>query len=315
MLDLSRQSILIGEDKQKLLSAAKVTIIGVGALGTVAAELLVRSGVNNLILIDRDLVEASNLQRQTLFTSEDLGLSKVTSAKKKLLGINPDVNIKVEAVHLNSSNVNLIKSDLILDCTDNLDTRFLINDYCKKNKLPFIYAAAIKNHGYVLPVLPDSACLSCILQPASIETCNQVGVLNTITSSIAAMQINLAIKIITKDQVNLELVYYNIDNQTIKKIKVNRKENCLPCNNIFNYLNKGDDTKKIKFCSTNKFHFITKNVNFNHLKEHWQQQGKVIEDEISLKFQNILLFKDGRVIISAQSEKEAKSLLSQWIGN
>ena len=142
---------------QKKIQESSVTIIGCGALGTVAAELMVRSGVHNLTIIDRDTIETSNLQRQSLYTLDDVGKTKVITAKNKLLEINPNVNIKAQIIHLDNQNIkNLETPNIILDCTDNIKTRLLINDYAKKNKINWIYSAAIKTKGMILPIFSES---------------------------------------------------------------------------------------------------------------------------------------------------------------
>src|SRR3989344_6084298 len=126
----SRQILLkeIGREGQKLLQDKKVAIVGVGALGTVAAELLARAGVGNLILVDRDMVEESNLQRQTLFDEKDIGKNKAAAAEQRIKKINSDIKVEFHSIHLNPQNIDVLQSaDLILDCTDNLQTRFLIN--------------------------------------------------------------------------------------------------------------------------------------------------------------------------------------------
>ena len=146
----SRQTALseIGEKGQQLLAQKKVVIVGVGALGSVAAELLIRAGLGKLLLIDRDIVEESNLPRQFLYCEDDIGKSKALAAQERLQKINKNCQIQAEAAHLNKKNLSLLAdADLILDGTDNLSTRFLLNDYCKKEKKLWIYAAAIKTSG------------------------------------------------------------------------------------------------------------------------------------------------------------------------
>src|SRR3989338_4354446 len=195
----SRQILLqeIGKEGQVILQNKKVAIVGVGALGTVAAELLARAGGGSLILIDRDTVEESNLQRQTRFDEKSAGKNKASAAEKRIKEINSEIKVEFHSLHLNSQNIGLLQSaDLILDCTDNLQTRFLINDYCRKEKKIWIYAAAIKTSGYVMPVFPNGPCLQCFLTESSQETCDTVGVLNTITVSIASLQATLALKIL-----------------------------------------------------------------------------------------------------------------------
>lgn len=227
-----RQTILaeIGPHGQKLLEKAKIAIVGIGALGTVSAELLVRSGITNLLLIDNDTIEETNLQRQLLFQESDLKKNKALAAKTQLLKINSHAKITAFANRLTTNNLKILKkSHLILDCTDNLETRFLINDFCKQHHLPWIYASAIKTHGYVMPIFPEGPCLHCFLKNSSIETCSTSGVLNTITTSIAALQTTQAIKIITKKITEPKLYYYNIYSPELKIITINKNPNCPLC--------------------------------------------------------------------------------------
>ena len=228
-----RQTILaeIGSHGQTLINKSKIAIIGLGALGTVAAELLLRTGVNNLTLIDNDTIEESNLQRQLLFQESDLKKNKVTSAKHHLLKINKTAKIKVIPTRLTKTNINLLTNhNLILDCTDNLQTRFLINFFCNQHHVPWFSASAIKTHGYVMPILPEGPCLRCFLKNSPIETCSASGVLNTITTSIAALQVTQAIKIITNKVTKPKLYYYNIYSPELKIITINRNSKCCKIN-------------------------------------------------------------------------------------
>ena len=313
----SRQEILIGKDNQKKIEQAKLAIIGIGALGTVTAELFTRAGIGELLLIDRDLVELSNLQRQTLFNEDDINNYKAETAKKKLKKINSKIKIITKNIHLNKDNIDVLNDyDLILDCTDNLQTRFLINDYCKKNSKVWIYSSAIKNSGYVFPILNDGPCLQCFIkQPINLETCTTAGVLNTITSSIAALQSTIAIKNILEGNVEPTLYHYNIWEQQFKKIKINKRDDCPSCNNRFNYL---DNVKQmtVKFCSAGKYQIQGNDkIDREGIKKNWQNLGDVIDDGITLRFKGIMLFKDGRAIIKANTEEEAQVIYSKYVGN
>ena len=223
----SRQTILpeIGEEGQKLISQARITIIGVGALGTGAAELLLRAGIKNLTLVDPDIIELSNLQRQNLFDETDLNKSKIEVAKEKLQKINQDVKINIEKVELTDNNIkNIIKKEntnLILDCTDNIKTRFLINDYCKENKLTWIFSSVAGTKGMLAAISPKGPGLQKILpENAEGETSCTLGILNTVTRIISSMQVTLALKIIIGAKVNYnELITYNAWENKLEKIK------------------------------------------------------------------------------------------------
>lgn len=314
----ARQTILaeIGAAGQEKIENSVVAIVGLGALGTVAAELLVRAGIGTLILIDRDVVEESNLQRQTLYEEKDIGRSKVVAAKEKLERINSKANLEVQAVHLNADNISiLVGANLILDCTDNLQTRLVINDFCRKENKRWIYGAAIKTSGYVLPILPSGPCLRCFLQEANLETCETAGVLNTITSSIAALQVTLALPILLEKEIEPFLYHYNIWNPELKKIKINKNKDCPPCKGEYEYLEKKEESRMVKFCSSGRYQIDGKKINLPEMKKRWEKIDKVIDDVIMLSFRNILLFEDGRALIKASSEEEALSTYSKWVGD
>ncbi|MDP3990155.1 MAG: HesA/MoeB/ThiF family protein [archaeon] len=314
----SRQELLtdIGKEGQLILKNKTVAIVGIGALGTVSSELLTRAGIGNLILIDRDVIELSNLQRQNLFTENDLGKSKSNVAKIRLTQINSTLNLTSYSIHLNSKNISVLKNaDLILDCTDNLSTRFLINDFCKKNNLPWIYAAAIKTSGQVMPILPGGPCLSCFVKETPTESCNTAGVLNSATSSISALQVSLALKILLGKETAPELYCYDLWKPEFRILSISKNKECLACNGRYNYLNNLTESKQIKFCSSGKYQIDGTPKDFIALKHKLEIIDKVELDEDLFKFQNILLFKDGRAIIKANSEEEALACYAKHIEN
>jgi len=303
----SRQEILIGKKAQNILKNSKVAIIGLGALGTVSAELLARAGVN-LTLIDRDLIELTNLQRQ-LFQEKDINKPKALILKEKLKKINSNIKIFSHFEHLDYENINLLKSNLILDCTDNLETRFLINEFSIKNKIPFIYSSAIKNQGYVFNIL-GKPCLKCLLKKSiTTETCETSGVLNTITNSISSIQVNEAIKILTKNSPEKDLIYLNLENNSLSKIKVKSDKNCPVCNNKFEYL-EGKKSNISKYCNS---YIFKEKFNYNLVKAKLKKLGSK-EIQKAIIFDKITIFPKS-IIIKTNSEKEAKSLYSRYIGN
>lgn len=227
----SRQALLkeIGE-RQHFLINGVIAIVGLGALGTHSAELLARAGVENLILIDDDVIEESNLQRQTLFAEENLGKSKVEVAKYKLQKINSRVKISIHESLLTEENVSLLNpADLILDCSDNLKVRFLVNKYCKEKKKIWIYSSAVKTSGYVMAIYPEGPCLECFLQEAELDSSCTAGVLNTIIASISSLAVTLALKILTKQEIPKELYHYNIWKPEFRKLIVKKREDCMVC--------------------------------------------------------------------------------------
>ena len=323
-----RQEILkeIGKKGQQKLRNSSAAIVGLGALGSASAELLARAGIGRLILIDRDIVELSNLQRQNLFEESDVGKPKASQAKIHLKKINSDVKIDFFIDDLNSESIDKTfygKINLILDCTDNLETRFLLNDLSIKNKIPFIYSSAIGAKGCVFNIIPNSTpCLRCFLkESAQLETCETAGVLNTITNIISSLQASECIKILLKKK-NLEkkLLFFDVWKNELIKINVNKNENCFCCvRKNFEYLNSKKSAKIVKLCGNNIYEIKSKPIGtaqFNILKNRLKKIGKVADFFYCINFAGKLtIFRDGRALIKAKDEKEAKSLYSKLIGN
>ncbi len=303
----SRQEIVLGSEGQRKVTESSVAVVGVGALGTVVAEQLVRAGVGKIFLVDRDVVEESNLQRQTLFVEKDVGRSKVDAAVEKLQEINSSVTIVGKAVHLSVKNVDCLDVDLIVDCTDNLETRFLLDDYCRKNGKHWVYGAAIKKEGYVMLISPEGPWLRNFVQEASLETCESAGVLGMTTSAVGSLQAALALQFLAGENVVRELCYINIGTMTMRKMAVVKKEL-----DDFKYLEKKEDIRKVRFCGGNKFQIFGRAVDFAVLKERYPG---AIEDSETLRVKGITLFKDGRALVVAASEEEARSVYSKVVGN
>ncbi len=203
----SRQELFfgIGRDGQARLRASRVLLIGCGALGSSLAEMMTRAGVGALTLVDRDYVEESNLQRQSLFDEEDAarGLPKAVAAEAKLRRINSDVKLRGIVADLSPESAGevLRDADLVLDGTDNFETRFLLNDVCVREKLPWIYGACVGAYGLALVVRPRlTPCLRCVLEeqppPGSGPTCDTAGVVAPIVHVIAGIQAGEALKLL-----------------------------------------------------------------------------------------------------------------------
>src|SRR3989338_8797285 len=345
-----RQEIFgeIGKKGQEKLSKSSVAIVGLGALGSVSAELLARAGIGKLILIDRDVVELSNLQRQSLYDEEGIGKPKALAAKERLNKINSEVEIEIFADDLNYNNIieiisitkegndgknidengnndkkniknskknsNNIKisnnknADLILDCTDNLETRFLINDFSVKNKIPFIYSSAVGSKGYVFNVIPDkTACLRCFLkEAAALDTCETAGVLNTITGLIPSIQANEAIKILLKKgNPEKNLLFFDVWKNELSKTKINKNNGCICCaKRNFEYLSGKKSSKIMKLCGDGIYQIKTKSID--------KQQSSNLRNKLK---KILIIFNDGRALIKAKDEKEAKSIYSKFVGN
>src|SRR6266487_2319536 len=211
MLDrYSRQTLFrpIGKEGQEQLRAASVTIIGCGALGTVLANNLCRAGVGRLVIADRDFIELNNLQRQILFDEEDIArhIPKAVAAAEKLQRINSEVQVE-----------SLVQdTDLVLDATDNFETRYLLNDVCVKYQRPWIYSGVISSYGVTMNILPgDTACLRCVFPemplPGTTPTCDTAGVLNGIVGAITGIASTEALKILLKSaKVSREMFWMDV---------------------------------------------------------------------------------------------------------
>lgn len=323
----TRQEIFkgIGKKGQNKLRNSTAAIVGLGALGSVSAELLTRAGIGKLILIDRDAVELTNLQRQVLFDESDLGRPKALAAKEHLSRINSEVKTDFFIEDLNFGNIGKILNEgigVILDCTDNMETRFLINDFSVKSKIPFIYSSAVGGRGCVFNVIPDkTACLRCFIKEAAqLDTCETAGILNTITNLISSVQADEAIKILLKKDFERNLLFFNIWKNELMKIKLNKNKSCVCCaENNFEYLGGKKSSKAVKLCGDNIFQIKTKSMGgkqFSTLKNRLRKIGRVADFGYCINFDSkMTIFSDGRALIKAKDEKEAKSLYSRLVGN
>ncbi len=313
----SRQEIFskIGKQGQVKLKQKKITIIGLGALGSNSANLLARAGVFNLNLIDRDIVELSNLQR-TLFTEQDIGLPKCFALEKYLKQIDANINIESHGTDLNNTNIEILRSDLILDCTDNLETRYLINEYCIREKIAWVHASCIKDIGEVISFTPDGACYNCIFPKAkSNETCETAGILNTTVGLTSSIQVNESIKILLNKQPNPNLIRLNIWKPTIENITIKKNLDCHACNHDFKYLTGEKLVKTTKFCGSGTYQIWGEPIQLSKLRKNLEKLGEVKSEDYFIIFKNLSIFKDGRVLIKAANEKQAKSEFSKYIGN
>ncbi|HEX5706860.1 MAG TPA: ThiF family adenylyltransferase [Pyrinomonadaceae bacterium] len=239
----SRQILFegIGEEGQRRIREARVTIVGCGALGSAQVEMLARAGVGHLRIADRDFVEESNLQRQTMFTEQDARerMPKAAAAARRVAEINSDVRVEAEVVDVNNSNVErLIEGrDVVLDATDNFTTRFLLNDACVKHGVAWVYGAAVGSYGVMMTVRPHATpCLRCVFPevPAagSAPTCDTAGVIMPIILMVAAVQVSEALKLVTGQVENLHasLMQFDVWQNDWRRISLGeRAPDCPAC--------------------------------------------------------------------------------------
>jgi len=327
----------IGKEGQKKLTGKKVAIIGCGALGCTSANLMVRSGVGCVKIIDRDFIEECNLQRQTLFDEDDISnnLPKAIAAKKKLQKINSNITIEATVAEINPSNIdsNLHDTDLIIDGTDNFETRFLINDYCVKNAIPWIYGACIGSIGITMSIIPGvTPCLRCALQDiptfGSTETCDTAGILSPASGIIASIQAAEALKILTDNvaAVNRYLLKFDLWKNEITRLKIHnlREINiCKTCkSNQFEYLKMGKYSATTTLCGRNAVQIVPvngSNINLPMLASRLKPIGNVSFNKYMLRLETdkyvVTVFPDSRVIITGTNDlPTAKSIYAKYIG-
>lgn len=324
----------IGRQGQEKLLASFVVIVGMGALGCVSANELVRAGIGHLRFIDRDLVELSNLQRQVLYTEEDaaLALPKVSAASEKLHAANSDVKLEPLFTDLNPGNIDALfeGADLVVDATDNLETRYLINEYCVAHQVPWVYGGAVGAEGMTAAFLPGGPCFSCFSGhthasgQTSGRTCSTAGVLNTLTALVASLQVTEAVKILTgSDAVRKDLLYVELWENEFYPIPLEKNPECPVCaRHQYHYLGHTSGSQAVSVCGQNAFQIIpagTRTPDFTLLKEKLAPMGTVAVKPWYLEFDSpeasFRLFKDGRAIIrNVETEGRAKSIYSEYIG-
>jgi adenylyltransferase/sulfurtransferase len=330
----SRQVLFagIGERGQHLLGAANAVIVGCGAIGAATANLLTRAGVGKLRIIDRDFVEPSNLQRQTLFEESDAlaALPKAVAAERKLRTINSSVSIEGIIADLSPRNAAdlLTPFDLILDGTDNFETRFLINDFSVQSGKPWIYAAAVASYGVTLTIRPGTnPCLACLMdtqQPALEETCDTVGVLGPVVNLIASLQAAEAIKLLAgrADALNGRLISADVWSGHFQSVRIARNPECRACaRGEFTYLD-GTAQPHITMCGRDsvQIHERNRSLDLATLKSRLSPTvSDVRHNEFLLRFRippyEMTIFSDGRAILKGTKDPAiARSLYARYIG-
>jgi len=331
----SRQILFsgIGPKGQEKLLAAHVAIVGCGALGSFQAAALARAGVGFLTIIDRDYVETSNLQRQWLFEEEDAaqGLPKAAAAARRLARINSQVRVNGVIADLTPSNIAglLGEAALILDGTDNFETRYLINDYSVATGKPWIHGAALGAYGLAMPVAPGrAACFACLYPhpPAGAQpTCETAGILNAITSAVASLQIAAALQILVDgpEATRLRITTLDVWEGAVRQFDVPPPDpQCRACGERrFTYL-EGAERPPISLCGRNavQIHQRSRPVDLEELQARLAPLGEVRANEFALRFfpqpYEITVFADGRAIVKGTTDVGlARSLYARYVGS
>lgn len=330
-----RQLLLkeIGEKGQERLASARVVAVGCGALGTTAANLLARAGVGTLILIDRDIVEISNLQRQVLYDETDIDRPKAMAAAEALQQVNQDIEIIPKVEDVNSGNIeSLIKgSTVLVDGTDNMDTRFLINDACLKLGIPWIYGGAVSTNGMSMTVKPDGApCFSCVFPnnppPGSLPTCENVGVLNTVTSFIGTVQATEATKVVVGAATRSGLLVVDVWAGEQRVLDVSTRTDCPACQKKeFEHLSTDPSVTGFvtTLCGRNSVQVRpsgSQGIDLYSLSEKLRTSGQVTVTSNHVRFRtsehDIMVFKDGRAMIKGTEDPgRARAIYDRFIGH
>ncbi len=328
----SRQILLknIQKEGQEKLANSSAAIIGCGALGTTIGNNLVRAGIGYIRVVDRDIVELNNLQRQNLFDEDDIGFSKAWAIAEKLRKINSKIRIESIVDDVNYKNIeNIIKNmDVVVDGTDNMLVRFLINDACVKHDIPWIYGGAIETHGMTMNIIPHKTpCFRCLIQDipeaGSLPTCDTVGVLNSIPGIIGCIQSNEALKILLGKDINKGLLTYDVWSHNFNNMKIKKRGDCECCDkHNFEFLNAKKKETMISLCGRGAIQIIPVNdvqISFENLGKKLQKLGDVEYHKLVLRFKipdyELNIFKNGRtIIIGTNDEKIAKSLYTKYVG-
>ncbi len=326
----SRQMVMskIGKDGQKKLVESTVAILGLGGIGSVASFYLAGAGVN-LKLIDRDLVSLSDLHRQILYTEEDLGKPKAYAAKEKLSKLNSKIEIEALSDEFNPANAEefITGSDLVLDATDNFETRFLLNDVCVKHNKPFTYAAAIQDRGLFMFIQPqETPCLRCLMEeppkPGTIGTCATVGVIGPAPGFVGVLSASEAIKYLTGYGENLKnkLLVFELGNFSLDLVKVSRNMNCKTCvKRKFEYLEGKTWTKASPLCGVDTYQVRLEgkgSIDLAHLSLNLSKNPYVKVKTRSNQYlllnynqYNVTVLTNGRVLVrGAKSVSEARKI-------
>jgi molybdopterin/thiamine biosynthesis adenylyltransferase len=332
----SRQILFsgIGDEGQRRLLAARVLIIGCGALGSAHAESLARAGVGHLRIVDRDFVEPSNLQRQTMFTESDAEkrLPKAIAAANHLHEINSEIEVEPHVIDVNHSTVErlLDDCDVVVDGTDNFATRYLINDACVKHNTNWVYGAAVGSYGVTMTIRPhQTTCLRCVFEEApaaaSAPTCDTAGVIMPIISIVSAVQVSEALKLITGqlDALHGSLMQFDVWRNEWRRIGTGTPRNdCPTCALAVYETLSGVDEGAAVLCGRDAIQISPSQptrINFSTLEQRLRRLGEVKFNEYLLRFKTgpfeLTVFQDARSIIRGTDEiATARSLYAKYIG-
>jgi len=331
----SRQVLFppIGEAGQQQLAKSRVAIVGCGATGSALASLLSRAGMGYLRILDRDYVEPSNLQRQVLFDEADAAesLPKAIAAARKIKSFNSAITVEPRVADLTPGNVAELLSDveIVLDGTDNFETRYLINDFAVSQGVPWIYAAGVASYAVTMTVLPgETACLACVFPDSPrgmVETCDTSGILNSAVNFVASIAATEAIKLAVgaRDKIRRTLLSYDVWTSDYASIKTDKpRPGCRCCQQRDFVHLAGEGRPHITLCGRNsvQIHERQRPIDFSEITRRLTPHGKVRHNEFILRFwrepYELTLFPDGRAIIKGTTDTAiARSLYARYVGS
>jgi molybdopterin-synthase adenylyltransferase len=333
----SRQILFrgIGSKGQRKLANARVAMVGCGATGSALSGLLARAGVGTLRIIDRDYVEPSNLQRQSLFDEKDAAesLPKAIAATRKIAAFNSEIMLEPKVEDLVPANIEVLLEgmSLILDGTDNFETRYLINDYAVDRSLPWIYSAAVGSYAVTLNIVPkQTACLACIFPDSPrgmVETCETSGILNSAVNLVASIAATEALKFLiggsSSPQLRRTLLSFDVwNNQQAEISAANPRPGCRACGERDFIHLAGEGRPHITLCGRNsvQIHERQRPIDFDEMDRRLQPHGIVRHNDFVLKFwrepYEMTLFPDGRAIIKGTADPAvARSLYARYVGS
>ena len=323
----------VGEAGQRRLAESRVLLVGCGALGSVLANTLVRAGIGDLLVVDRDLLELHNLQRQVLFDEQDVAqaLPKAEAAARRLRRINTSVRVNSKVQDVTAHNVEQLVAgaQLVLDGTDNLETRYLINDACVKAGTPWIYGGVIGTNGMTMNILPGGPCLRCVFPtppPAgSLPTCETAGVLGTAPALIASLQATEAIKIICGTEPPARgLLSVDIWSRRFQQVEVLRDQGCPACvHGQYDFLKTRETAWVTSLCGRDAVQITPARpaeISLERLAQTLQGSGVTVSFngfllQAQIEGHELIIFPDGRVMIKGTTdEARARSLYNKYVG-
>jgi molybdopterin-synthase adenylyltransferase len=324
----------IGRAGQARLAGARVAVVGCGALGSIAASLLVRAGTGAVRLIDRDFVELNNLQRQMLYEEDDVvsGVPKAVAAAERLRRANSEVKVEPVVADFHSTNAVALLSDcdVLVDAVDSFETRYLINDLALSTGTPWVYGALIGTYGVVMAILPgETACLRCLVPeppaPGTVETCDTAGVIGPIVTAVASFQVTEVMKLLcgAREALCDGALQIDVWDGEARRVKVARQPDCPACvRGQLTYLGAAHTSRTTSVCGRDAVQVSVPagaGLDLPALAARLRAAGEVVENAFMLKMRvdgyELNIFPDARAIIKGTTDEVvARTLYARYVG-